>query len=744
MPSARLGSSWVSPCCPRARRLKRTGLIGQRFESLDRLAGAAQVFGALPEGRKRLPEIRNHAIAALGLIDLRLRRQHDWGDIFHFAIDPARARYAVMEKSGAAVVRRLDDDRELLRLPGPEQRSFEYAWGRFSPDGELFLAAYGQGRAGDLLRVWHLGRRELLVSPMCRTGPVFHPDGRRLLFSAMEGGIAVWDCLLRRFVRRLPLDFMPNYTALDPEGRWIAVNNTDLAAPRVAVLDLEAGTVLADWRGQVGNGAMAWSADGQLLAIGSFGHDHRAYVWNFRRGELSSVLQGHTGEIVGAEFAHSGYLLATASWDGTTRFWDAASGEPLATGPGWFGAFTPDDRRMTSETGGTISVWDLTAGNECRTLHPDMLGNRTELRDTTGVKYSDCSPDGKMVATSDGTGVRLFESDTGREMAHLKAGYCDAVLFHADGQSLISSGTWGVYRWPIRLDPDRGPDAIRVGPPELLREIAYSDWKLASWLPDHRTLAITDNANSRVLLIDSSHPHPAWSRATALDSRQNRRMTTVAVSSDGRWLAAGGWFEPGVPVWDLHTRRLERILRPADAVGDTRFFVGFSPDCRWLVSCTLPATGKCLYHFWRVGTWEPGPRIDQERNGIAGHPPAFTADGKLMALGIAPIRCYWPTPSPEASSHGSRHRSRSPRLRSSSARTARSWWPAPTRRQRSSGTYGRSVIGLLRSAWTGTLRPIPLPRIQRDAPWFGARAAPGTGLGGSHRTPGAAPAKWPT
>lgn len=129
----------------------------------------------------------------------------------------------------------------------------------------MFLAAYGQGRAGDLLRVWHLGRRELLVSPMCRTGPVFHPDGRRLLFSAMEGGIAVWDCLLRRFVRRLPLDFMPNYTALDPEGRWIAVNNTDLAAPRVAVLDLEAGTVLADWRGQVGNGAMAWMLMGSCL-----------------------------------------------------------------------------------------------------------------------------------------------------------------------------------------------------------------------------------------------------------------------------------------------------------------------------------------------------------------------------------------------------------------------------------------------------------------------------------------------
>ena len=37
-----------------------------------------------------------------------------------------------------------------------------------------------------------------------------------------------------------------------------------------------------------------------------------------------------------------------------------------------------------------------------------------------------------------------------------------------------------------------------------------------------------------------------------------------------------------------------------------------------------------------MGTWEPGLQIDPERNGTAGHPPAFTGDGRLMALGIAP------------------------------------------------------------------------------------------------------------
>jgi len=627
-----LGQSLVSEGAA----LERTGLIGQRFESLDRLARAAQVLGAEPEGGKLLPKIRNHAIAALGLTDLRVRRQHDCGDVFSVNVDAALERYAVVEHSGMVVVRRLDDDRELVRLPGPDQRSFGYSYPDFSPDGALLVAVYTQEGGGWLLRIWHLGRRELLGSLSARGGLAFHPDGRRLLFGALEGGIGVWDHVERRVVRRLPLDFTSNYLRLDPEGRRLAVNNADQAAPRVVILELETGHVLADWQSQVGNLAMAWSADGQLLAVGNHGYDPRVYVWNVRSGVLSSILQGHTSAIVGTQFAHSGYLLATASWDGTTRLWDAAAGEPLAMAPGVLLGVSPDDRRLALAVGGKISVRDVANGAECRTLHPGMLGNRSEARDATMVTCADVSPDGRLVATADRDGVRLWEVDAGRELARLKAGFCETVLFHPDGQCLISSSRWGLYRWTIRPDPERGSDAIRIGPPELLRETAATEWSKATWLPDHRTLALIDNPNARVLLVDSSHPHAAWRRAISLDSGENHRMTSVAVSPDGHWLAVGGWFEAGVRVWDLLRRRLERILRPKDVVGDTVFFIGFSPDGRWLVSSTHSNAGKICYHFWRVGTWELDRRIDQERNGNASHPPAFTSDGRLMALGIAP------------------------------------------------------------------------------------------------------------
>ena len=151
---------------------------------------------------------------------------------------------------------------------------------------------------------------------------------------------------------------------------------------------------------------------------------------------LQSILQGHTGMVVRVAFAHSGYLLATYGYDDTTRLWDATSGESLVVAPKkGFSGFAPDDRRLAFTRGvGIIGVWDVSTAPERLTLPACMTGNLAERRVGGGVRGAQFSPDGQLLATAADDGVRLWDADRGRELAHLKAGKCRSVLFDSDGR----------------------------------------------------------------------------------------------------------------------------------------------------------------------------------------------------------------------------------------------------------------------------------------------------------------------
>ena len=100
---------------------------------------------------------------------------------------------------------------------------------------------------------------------------------------------------------------------------------------------------------------------------------------------------------------------------------------------------------------------------------------------------------------------------------------------------------------------------------------------------------------------------------------------------DGSRLAGGrqGASRSGPP-----RRRLERFVKPNDPVSEITTVVGFSPDSQWLLSRTNSTWAQRL-QFWRTGTWETGQRADVNCRGGAFQAPVFTADGQLMALGIA-------------------------------------------------------------------------------------------------------------
>jgi serine/threonine protein kinase/WD40 repeat protein len=625
--------------------LQRTGLLGQRFESLDLLAQAARELRADPKGRELLPQIRDHAITALGLTDLKPLWERPLGIVINLETsqcDYRLERYAFVDYLGTKeiVVRRMEDDRELLRLPSPKA-DFWHSQMDFSPDGQYLLAWYclrddpnHANEPNQRLRVWHLDRKECILDQpvdgnQVLMAAVIHPNRHWLLFPRPEGTIAVWDLEARREIKRLPLGFRPYSLCLDPSGKRVGVNRTQSGgAPLVKILDLDTGQELASWNSQVGGYAMAWSSDGQLLASSSDGG--RIYVWHVPRRELASVLHGHTRGVIHAQFARAGHLLATWSWDGTTRLWDAASGEALVTKAGAFWRFSPDDRRLAFRTGTTVGTWEVAHDRECLTLHHGMVGNRAEGPNTLALRGADFSPDGRLLATFGSDGLRLWQMHTGRELAHVKMGSCITLLFHPDGQSLITLSHQGqLHRWPIRSVASPDSEISKIGPPQLIRDVGPKQaFYHAVWMPGHRAVAVTDNLNSRVLIVDLTTPNPASSQPIALASK-HKRMTTIAVSPDGQWLAAGGWKERSIQVWNLTTRRLERELPPCDGRGDSHSLVSFSPDGRWLV-CATANNDAGGYYFWRVGVWQRELVIGT--GAVWTGMPAFRHDGRLMAL----------------------------------------------------------------------------------------------------------------
>src|SRR5262249_24769634 len=103
-------------------------------------------------------------------------------------------------------------------------------------------------------------------------------------------------------------------------------------------------------------------------------------------------------------------------------------------------------------------------------------------------------------------------------------------------------------------------------------------------------------------------------------------INAVALSPDGRWVAAGSRLNSEIKVWDRATGRLVARL-PDSEHGGTNAAVAFSPDDRLLVP---GAQGE--YRFGHGGTWRLARSISrdlfEEMPGLI----AFSHDGRSLAI----------------------------------------------------------------------------------------------------------------
>ncbi len=140
---------------------------GQRFEALDAIDQAMRLARATGLSEPERLQLRNQAIAAMGLPDMRVGWQVEISDPDErgFTVDSGFERYALRRDDGTVVVRRIADDHTLLELPGLMRRD-QGTKGGFSLNGRYLAMRSWNGR--DNLRVWDLDTRRLILteSPM--------------------------------------------------------------------------------------------------------------------------------------------------------------------------------------------------------------------------------------------------------------------------------------------------------------------------------------------------------------------------------------------------------------------------------------------------------------------------------------------------------------------------------------------------------------------------------------------------
>jgi WD40 repeat protein len=127
---------------------------------------------------------------------------------------------------------------------------------------------------------------------------------------------------------------------------------------------------------------VAWNPDGKQLATASY--DGTAKVWDAARGKQILTLTGHGGYVLSVAWSPDGKQLATASEDNTAKVWEATTGKELLTLSGHSlpvesVAWSPDGKRLATASGdGTVQVYAMDIRDLMALARERMTDQRSE------------------------------------------------------------------------------------------------------------------------------------------------------------------------------------------------------------------------------------------------------------------------------------------------------------------------------------------------------------------------------
>lgn len=592
-----------------ARAGRASRLPGQRFKSLEAIGEAARIR----PGR----ELRNEAVACLALTDVRV--QSEWNaeletDRLEYstgvAFDPTLEHHASTTADGTILVRATADNRLVACLPGMGGAA---DFLRFSPNGRYLAARYNAGKSPYRVWEWREGRPiiERSQSSMPSHTLDFLPDSAFLVL----GGPKQLETIALpsgQSVGSAGLDFTPSWVAVGP-GPADLVAVCAQGAAKLRVVERASGRVVAAWdRLPAELVAVAWQPGGTRLAAS--GRDGNLYTFVLDSRVPPTVLRGHLLEARELTFSPDGTLLVSRAWDGTTRFWDPVGGHEVLRVRGVsFLQFDREGRRLAFRgyNSRRLGIWDLADRTICRVLY-----DQTQLpQGYSGVSFS---PDSRLLAISTSAGVSLWDPRSGASVGRLGIGPTTDLLFDPGGRFLYTTGNSGTMVCRLQRATDEDQVSWKIDPP--------LPW-LGPLLGLKGFQLHADRMGKRIAVVERFTqvlvtPPPGQS-GPRVALHDHPKVSSVAVSPNGQYVATGTWRGAGVKVWDATTGALVRDLPARESAG-----VGFTLDGSRLL--VLESEGT--YRAHRVGTWEQEwERRSPDTGFTRGLRAAFHPNGRIMA-----------------------------------------------------------------------------------------------------------------
>ena len=585
-----------------AKASRRSGQPGQRLGSLKAIREAATLIPRLGLGDEERLELRNEAIAAMGLIDLEQEShvvlpRRDWWVTF----DPQMKHYACMDASNELAIWRLADGQRISRLPMSVPPTQE-APRRFTPDGR-YLVGIGPWPDG---WVWDVQRSELVlrfktsVSAYASKNKLFSSRGGVLAVVVADESVQLFE--LGNGTQVHSLATQAKSVALSVDGAKLAVSSAQNTG--IEIWDCQTGLPVRVLNTPFVT-AMAWHPNGKYLACTNE-DGFEIHVWDIETGSRRAELAGHRNEGLDFCFSHDGALLASAGWDGLGRLWDPLGDRELLRTAGKRCEFAGQGDALMLTNAVEASIWRVCRSRECLTLRPADTLRKTIFEDV------DFWWDGPMLAGARGDGIRIWNLQSNRELAYAPIGYTDSVLFHQATCSLISSGSSGVYQWPIAISDDSA--SWRIGPPRKLSE--------------RKDLSLTSETNL-ALSRDGSHivATIGYDVAVVLDLAGETEpvalpghadVSCLAVSPNGQWVATGDL--KGARIWNSQTGEMVTEIR----TDGERQSMSFGPNGKWLA-----AAGISHIRLFEVGCWE---LVHEFAVHQVGRGVSWSSDGRLLVV----------------------------------------------------------------------------------------------------------------